>query len=80
MPKREWLREIRKAKKESADGDTRCRGCGGEGLKMLVLGQLVMGETVPAARVRLCEPCVKKWMARDPELMEKLKDAWEDLA
>lgn len=79
MGSREWLHEIRKAKKETAEGDTRCRGCEGEAKTVLVLGAQTGPDTTPAARVRLCQGCAEKWLSRDPEMVEKLKPLWEDL-
>lgn len=74
-----WLAVQRAGKAEAREGDTRCRACGGEGMKMLVLGARALNDTVPVTRVRVCEPCARKWLARDPEVVEKLEKEWRDV-
>ena len=77
-----WLGVIKDAKRETADGDRRCRGCDEPeaGTHMLVLAENMSGVgTDPKTRIRFCEPCALKWISGDEELRRKVENEWKTL-
>jgi len=76
-----WVETIRAARKETAEGDTLCRGCDDpdKGKFMLVVAEAGLNEQAPQQRVRMCEPCAMLWLQGDSAVREKVGGLWKSL-